>query len=489
MTPIPARLLRHQVEDCRSRPPDTARDRARYAYLLEAGQSIFIAHGRNGVAIRELSDATGLAQYTIRRLVSDVDHLFQLILTRHLDAVLNAICRVPIAAPDQGARRRAEYFRVTRGIMNIPTPLHFLLCRDRFTLPADLLGPLERQRALLDSFLGGEAWEETLTLLDCPTLDLPAIEAMLAAREAAAGVREPRTLHTPEPPPEPPEPDQPPEPARLPNTTFPPGFLTAPRKPPFALRARAVLPPQTPAGGPIAHAAEAPPHEAGVQGRAHPPAPDAPGAPQPPRAQTARTGYHPGKWPKTSSAASTPSPPSSANAPTDIARLYFTADAKYEVGPYCAALAKLRRPYRELPPEEMQKAAGTAHHGGIAAVAEARPVPFLEVENPPQTKLLLVLDQIGNPHNLGAIVRSAAFFGVDSLLFHETRQSAGPSDAAYRTAEGAFELPVPLPHPRSGPLPPGPDPAFPPRRHHAHPPGRPVPNPAARPSPGPGPRQ
>jgi TrmH RNA methyltransferase len=50
-----------------------------------------------------------------------------------------------------------------------------------------------------------------------------------------------------------------------------------------------------------------------------------------------------------------------------------------------------------------------------------------------------VLDQIGNPHNLGAIVRSAAFFGVDSLLFHETRQSAGPSDAAYRTAEGAFE--------------------------------------------------
>jgi TrmH RNA methyltransferase len=125
--------------------------------------------------------------------------------------------------------------------------------------------------------------------------------------------------------------------------------------------------------------------------------------------------------------------------PTDIARLYFTADAKYEVGPYCAALARLRRPYRELPPEEMQKAAGTAHHGGIAAVAEARPVPFLEVENPPQTKLLLVLDQIGNPHNLGAIVRSAAFFGVDSLLFHETRQSAGPSDAAYRTAEGAFE--------------------------------------------------
>jgi TrmH RNA methyltransferase len=125
--------------------------------------------------------------------------------------------------------------------------------------------------------------------------------------------------------------------------------------------------------------------------------------------------------------------------PQDVARLFFTADAKYDVGPYCAALAKLRRPYRELPADEMLKAAGTSHHGGIAAVTQARQIPFLDVESPPKTKLLLVLDQIGNPHNLGAIVRSAAYFGVDSLLLHETRSSAGTSDAAYRTAEGAFE--------------------------------------------------
>jgi TrmH RNA methyltransferase len=125
--------------------------------------------------------------------------------------------------------------------------------------------------------------------------------------------------------------------------------------------------------------------------------------------------------------------------PNDVARLFFTAEAKYDTGPYTAVLAKLRRPYRLLPPDEMLKAAGTAHHGGIAAIAEQRAIPFLETENPPQTKLLLVLDQIGNPHNLGAIVRSAAFFGVTALLLHETRTAAMPSDAAYRTAEGAFE--------------------------------------------------
>jgi TrmH RNA methyltransferase len=87
----------------------------------------------------------------------------------------------------------------------------------------------------------------------------------------------------------------------------------------------------------------------------------------------------------------------------------------------------------------MLKAAGTTHHGGIAAIAEARHIPFLDINAPPETKLLLVLDQIGNPHNLGAIVRSAAYFGVTDLLLHETPSAAMPSDAAWRIAEGGFE--------------------------------------------------
>ncbi len=125
--------------------------------------------------------------------------------------------------------------------------------------------------------------------------------------------------------------------------------------------------------------------------------------------------------------------------PADIARLFFTAECRYETGPFTAELARRRRPYRELPPDEMARAAGTTHHGGIAAVAEARPIPFLNTAEPPKTKLLLVLDQVANPHNLGAIARSAAFFGATTLLLHETRAAAMPSDAAWRTAEGAFE--------------------------------------------------
>ena len=53
--------------------------------------------------------------------------------------------------------------------------------------------------------------------------------------------------------------------------------------------------------------------------------------------------------------------------------------------------------------------------------------------------MLLILDGIGNPHNLGAIARSAAFFGVKSLVINHVPGAALPSNAAYRTSEGALE--------------------------------------------------
>ena len=128
-----------------------------------------------------------------------------------------------------------------------------------------------------------------------------------------------------------------------------------------------------------------------------------------------------------------------AKRPADVLRLFYGEALRGRVGPFCAALARARRPYRMLPPDELARAAGTLHHGGVAAVARPRPVPAFDAARPPRVPLLLVLDGVSNPHNLGAIARSAAFFGARALLLRDGAGQAMPSGAAYRTAEGGLE--------------------------------------------------
>ena len=128
-----------------------------------------------------------------------------------------------------------------------------------------------------------------------------------------------------------------------------------------------------------------------------------------------------------------------ARRPQDVRRLFYSEGLREQAGPHCAELARRRAPYRMLDEGELARAAGTTHHGGIVAVAAPRRVDIIDFVRPPRMELLLVLDGVSNPHNLGAIARSAAFFGVQALLLHETPLQAMPSDAAYRTAEGGLD--------------------------------------------------
>jgi TrmH RNA methyltransferase len=51
----------------------------------------------------------------------------------------------------------------------------------------------------------------------------------------------------------------------------------------------------------------------------------------------------------------------------------------------------------------------------------------------------LVLCSIGNDHNLGAIIRSAAFFDAHFIVLNETDLETGLSTSTYRIAEGGME--------------------------------------------------
>ncbi len=132
-----------------------------------------------------------------------------------------------------------------------------------------------------------------------------------------------------------------------------------------------------------------------------------------------------------------------ATAPERVERLFFDERMKTATGGFCTTLARARKPYRLVPPEELARIAGTVLHGGIVAVAQPRPMPELDLAEAARWaadgKLLLLLDGVGNPHNLGAIARSAAFFGLPRLILSDHPAQAQPSDASYRVAEGGLE--------------------------------------------------
>lgn len=129
--------------------------------------------------------------------------------------------------------------------------------------------------------------------------------------------------------------------------------------------------------------------------------------------------------------------------PERVLRLYYDASRKTKAGPFCAFLARKRRPYRLLPPDELARVAGTVLHGGIVAVVRPRVLlPFAFDQARRWARFgtpLLLLDGVSNPHNLGAIARTLAFFGGDHLILSDHPAQAGLSDAAYRVAEGGLE--------------------------------------------------
>ena len=92
----------------------------------------------------------------------------------------------------------------------------------------------------------------------------------------------------------------------------------------------------------------------------------------------------------------------------------------------------------DLPEAELTRLAGSPDHQGV--VAEVDPYPYADPAAllEPADPLVIALDQVQDPHNLGAVARSAEAAGVDGLVICG-RRAASVTPAAAKASAGAVE--------------------------------------------------
>ncbi|MFL5908283.1 MAG: 23S rRNA (guanosine(2251)-2'-O)-methyltransferase RlmB [Solirubrobacterales bacterium] len=98
----------------------------------------------------------------------------------------------------------------------------------------------------------------------------------------------------------------------------------------------------------------------------------------------------------------------------------------------------------ETPADELERLCGSPDHQGV--VAEVDPYPYVDAdslfESDDGQGLVVALDQIQDPHNLGAICRAAEVAGAAGVVIPE-RRAASVTPAACKASAGAVEhLPV-----------------------------------------------
>jgi len=118
-----------------------------------------------------------------------------------------------------------------------------------------------------------------------------------------------------------------------------------------------------------------------------------------------------------------------------LERLWVTQNALARLGP--ADPGALPCPVEIVEPRALDRlVASDAVHQG--AVLDARPLRPLALKQLGDARLLLVLDQVTDPHNVGAVIRSAVAFGADGLVT-TARHSPSESGVLAKSASGALE--------------------------------------------------
>jgi TrmH RNA methyltransferase len=134
------------------------------------------------------------------------------------------------------------------------------------------------------------------------------------------------------------------------------------------------------------------------------------------------------------------------NRPDAIIRVYLTNDLMGDLSPLMKFCAEKKLAYHVVTDADLEKITGSVHHEGVCILARRNAAlnqaNILAQMRRADQACYLYLDGVGNPHNIGALLRSAAHFGLSAIIGIKDEMSPlNPSGC--RISEGGTEF-VPL---------------------------------------------
>jgi TrmH RNA methyltransferase len=125
--------------------------------------------------------------------------------------------------------------------------------------------------------------------------------------------------------------------------------------------------------------------------------------------------------------------------PQDLIRVYVTREGVFEFKQLIRYCVDQKLAYHIVEREELNKLSKATHHEDILLVIKVkRPTTLKELLSTQGRTLIVALEEVENPHNLGAILRSCAHYGVLGIIY-EAKVPVAQTAAAYRVAEGGAE--------------------------------------------------
>ena len=130
-----------------------------------------------------------------------------------------------------------------------------------------------------------------------------------------------------------------------------------------------------------------------------------------------------------------------------VDKLFVSETAGGSAGKIITLAAKKRIPIIKLPSSKFNSKFPEDNHQGIAAQAAVADYAQLEdifslAESRNERPFIIIADEIADPHNLGAIIRTAECFGAHGVVISK-RRAAGLTASVAKAAGGALNyLPV-----------------------------------------------